>query len=292
MTNDLQLIDLFCTICQYYNNTIVLAVQRQSNNFCPKFTDEECMTIYIWGIIQQKYEAKAAYDFIKNYYIGWFPNLPSYQAFNKRITYLADAFKTLADLLLGNIGIDPTSPDFLIDSMPVTVAGARRSQRAKVAPEVCNKGYCASKGAYFYGVKLHLLAQSRHHALPVPSALKLAAASESDLTVGKEMLENTHDINVFGDKIYRSAPWAAYMKQNNNVSVITPVKLKKGHTKLSFFDKCFSSAVSSIRQPIESFFNWLQVKTNIHQASKVRSVGGLISFIYARIVVACFFFNS
>jgi hypothetical protein len=44
-----------------------------------------------------------------------------------------------------------------------------------------------------------------------------------------------------------------------------------------------NSAVSAIRQPIEAFFSWLQEKTHIHIASKVRSANGLLAFIFARL---------
>ena len=40
----------------YYNSTIVTEIQRLSNNFCPKFSDEEAITIYLWGLANQKYE--------------------------------------------------------------------------------------------------------------------------------------------------------------------------------------------------------------------------------------------
>ena len=40
-------------------------MQRLSNNFRPKFTDEECMTIYLFGIAEGKFELKAIYEFIK-----------------------------------------------------------------------------------------------------------------------------------------------------------------------------------------------------------------------------------
>jgi hypothetical protein len=44
-----------------------------------------------------------------------------------------------------------------------------------------------------------------------------------------------------------------------------------------------NSVISSIRQPIESFFNWIQEKTKIQHASKVRSTNGLFAFVFARI---------
>ena len=107
MDKETRIITLFCAVCHHYDNALVIQAQRCSNNFCPKFTDEEVITTYIWGIYNQKFEVKACYEFIKDYYGDWFPDLPSYQAYNNRICYLADAFKSLASILLCCLGLDP-----------------------------------------------------------------------------------------------------------------------------------------------------------------------------------------
>jgi hypothetical protein len=78
MKKEIQLIKLYVAVCQIYNTITARDCQRQSNNFCPKFSDEECITIYLWGIANQKFEVKASYDFIKDYWEGWFPDLPAY----------------------------------------------------------------------------------------------------------------------------------------------------------------------------------------------------------------------
>ena len=56
----------------------------------------------------------------------------------------------------------------------------------------------------------------------------------------------------------------------------------------------FSSFVSSIRQPIECFFNWLNRLTDIQSASMVRSLSGLLFHIFGRIAAALakLLFNS
>jgi len=48
----------------------------------------------------------------------------------------------------------------------------------------------------------------------------------------------------------------------------------------------FSRAVSKIRQPIESLFNWLIEKTEIQRASKVRSTKGLMVYVFGRLAAA------
>ena len=43
------LVKLYCAVCDN-SSTIEAEMQRQSNNFRPEFTDEECITVYLWGI--------------------------------------------------------------------------------------------------------------------------------------------------------------------------------------------------------------------------------------------------
>ena len=80
-----QLIILFCAVCDRYNSAITAICQRFSNNRRPKFTDEECIAIYLFGIIEGKFTQKSIWQFIKYYWADCFPHLPCYEKFNKRI---------------------------------------------------------------------------------------------------------------------------------------------------------------------------------------------------------------
>jgi hypothetical protein len=285
-----QLIELYCAVCHHYDNTLVLETQRQSNNFCPKFSDEECMATLIWGIKNQKFDVKRCYEFIKDFYGGWFPDLPSYQAYNKRVCYLADALKTLAGLFLGGLGLDIDHADFVMDSMPIVVAGSARSGRAKAANELCSKGYCASKDMWYYGTKLHILAQINYKSLPTPAVIMTSKASVHDLNIAKEMLSDAKNMRIFCDTAFIDAMWQAHLRLEQNIEIITPIKRKAGQRCLESADKLFSRAVSSVKQAIESLNNWLIEKTNIQRASKVRSAAGLTAFIFARVACACWGF--
>jgi hypothetical protein len=246
------------------------------------------MTIYILGIKEGIREKKAIHRFIKEYYSDWFPDLPNYQNFCRRINFLAPAFQLLNDVLCSEYTDDLLEPIQLIDSMPIIVAGARRSGTAKVAKGLCNKGYCASKGIYFYGVKLHILGQKRFSTLPQIRLAEIEPAAENDISVAKYHLNGrAYDLDIFGDKMYVNKNWMEELL-SQNIYLRTPIKLKKGQKELSDDDKAFSKWVSSIRQPIESLFAWIDRKTGIQSASGVRSTDGLISFIFARLASLIF----
>ncbi len=74
-----KLIKLYCTICQCNDSRFIEGKQRLSNN-CPKFSDEELITIYLWWKTQQFLTRKAIYNYTKSHLSAWFPALPSYQA--------------------------------------------------------------------------------------------------------------------------------------------------------------------------------------------------------------------
>ena len=143
---------------------------------------------------------------------------------------------------------------------------------------------------WYYGVKLHILAQSNYKAMPTPALMTVTNASRHDLPVAKEMLRDVLGIRVFGDSAFIDEEWQAQMLEENNITILTPIKHEKGQEQLSAWAKLWSTAISSVKQPIESLNNWIIEKTGIQKASKVRSTNGLIAFIYARIACACFCF--
>jgi hypothetical protein len=56
----------------------------------------------------------------------------------------------------------------LMDAMPIRLAHAKRRTRARVACELADKGYCAAKSEYYYGVKVYVLGLLCSGTLPLP----------------------------------------------------------------------------------------------------------------------------
>ena len=271
-------------------------VQRQSNNFCPQFSDEECITVYLWGISQRRFEQTTIYNYTKNHLLEWFPKLPSYQAFSDRLNRLAPAFQALAEIWLSAIGVDlPEDMEYIVDSCPVILAKGPRSGQGKVAPELCEKSYNSSRKEWYYGIKLHAVVARRPGRLPVPLSLMASGAAQHDLPAAKQIVENhlsPRPGKLYADKAYADAGWAESLKENHALELLTPRKKRKGDTLIS--GDTFSTFVSSLRQPIEYFFNWLNRLTNIQSACTVRSLSGLLLHVFGRISAALcsLLFNS
>jgi hypothetical protein len=78
-----ELIELYLLVCRFYDKRPDLKYQRLSN-FRPRCTDEELLTIDLFGHLQGFHEQRRSYLYGRRHWHGWFPNLPSYQAFNRR----------------------------------------------------------------------------------------------------------------------------------------------------------------------------------------------------------------
>lgn len=260
---------------------------RQSNNCSLLFTDEEAMTVYIYGVLQKHSKVKDIYQYTKQHLSSWFPNLPSYQAFDHRLNTIGESFTVLINELIeqGTTSL-PFVSESLLDSMPIVLTGKRRSSYALVARDICGKGYCSSKDLYYYGLKLHLMGFVRPGTIPMPEYFFITDAKENDLTVARPLLEMIYNRKVYADKIYGDTDFNKLLEQNNNTTIITPIKKQKGQKFEDAADNLFSKAVSGIRQPIESFFNWLNEKTQIQNATKVRSTKGLVMHVWAKIAAA------
>jgi hypothetical protein len=173
--------------------------------------------------------------------------------------------------------------------MPIITYSGKRS--GKVANELTDKGYCSTKSLYYFGVKLHALAFRRNKTIPFPEEILITPASVNDLTVFKEVWSEKENRLFFGDKIYINQDFFSNLEKEKNSIMLTPVKGVKGEfqenkNRDKAADDLFSVAISRIRQPIESLFNWLIQKTDIQKASKVRSSKGLLIHIFGKIASA------
>jgi hypothetical protein len=72
---------------------------------------------------------------------------------------------------------------------------------------------------------------------------------------------------------------------------LTPVIKQKGQHHLEPQDQWLSTAVARVRQPIEVLFAWIEEKTGIECASKVRSYRRLKVYVFGKLAAALFFWN-
>jgi hypothetical protein len=290
-TKAIKLVKIYACICERFEKDLKYTCQRFSNNNQQDLTDQEIMTIYLFVTAEeQRFSIKQVHRFAVEYLRSWFPNIGSYAAFNNRINNLSEAFRGLSTSLFAEYFPKDCCPDqSLLDSLPIITCSGKRL--AKVAKDLTDKGYCSTKNMFYFGVKLHALAFRRDRSIPFPEEIIITPASTNDLVVFKEVWANKENRCFFGDKIYHNQEFFSGLVKDNNTVMMTPVKAVKGECQENrnrdkASNDLFSTAVSRVRQPIESFFNWIIEKTSIQKASKVRSSKGLLIHLFGKIAAA------
>ena len=290
----LNLVQTYFWVCDMFDKNPQWNYIRLSNNNQPvDFTDQEAVTIYLFVGKHQRYsKISDIHAFAYHYLRDWFPNLTSYQKFNNRLNVIYPIFYDIVlDIITNNIPENAQLNTLLIDSLPIVTCKGR-NRTAKVARHCTDKGYCSTKNMYYYGLKLHLLAFRRPGTIPFPELIGITAASENDLTAFKNLFGDfIFNRVIFGDKIFSDQPYFDVKSVKQNIEMLTPIKLGKGESECvrqreKAYRNLFGAAVSKVRQPVESFFNWLNEKTQIQNAQKVRATKGLALHVFGKIEAA------
>ncbi len=289
----LQLIQLYFYVSEIYEEELQWHCQRFTKNQAkPLFSDQELLTTYLFSVaFERRFRIKDIHSYTSRHWQSWFPNMPDYTAYVVRLNRLAPVFPVLVEQLIHKYqadGVATTRFVALTDSMPIITCSGKR--KGKVAPELCDKGYNSTKGMHYFGLKLHGIGFYRQGALPKIDLLQVSPASQHDLEAQRQILINTKGVAVFADKAFCDKDLKKHFADNDG-ELLTPVKYKKGQSiedkqRHKAADDLYSRAVSKIRQPIESLFNWLIEHTDIQRAAKVRSTKGLIVHVFGRIAAA------
>lgn len=285
---DCLLIWLYLLIDRMYKQTeLQLYLLRFSNNNTPIFTDVELLTCAIFSELVGCKNKKHGYLYICNHYSNWFPCLPSYEVYSRKLTKFKDALAYIFWLLTKNYNISKHSVA-MIDTAPIAVCQKQHSAHSKTGQPVASKGYCPAKKEYYIGVKLQIIAQKRTNALPFPIDYHIETAATHDLDICKQTLPflQLEQFDLYGDKAYIDQAFQNDLFENNYIHLKTPIKKFKGHPPLTLFQKAANTIHASIRQPIETLIGWINDKTNIQNASKVRSVDGLFYHVNVKMVAA------
>lgn len=284
----LRLIALYDYVCQHYATHPALHFQRMSNNHAPDFTDQELMTVYLFGLLQKRTTLRDTYEYIRDHWAGWFPQLPSYQAVNARTNQMAWHFESLIDALCRQLQARPDllADVVLVDAVPIILS--RQPTTARVAPQLADKGLAATKKLWYHGVKWHVLATDRLGRLPLPQRVQLTPASVNDLPALRQQLPALRGVAVVGDKAYCDSSLKEQLIDQQQVILHTPIKKAKGAQRVDAADKLYSSYVSRMRQPIEGLFRWLISRVGLQDGSRIRSEKGVWLHCFGRLAAGLY----
>ena len=127
-------------------------------------------TIYLFGLLARRFTTEDTYELITDYWLSWFPNLPSYQGYNHRINALHWSLEVIVTDLMSRLSFQDCYQDVcLTDSLPIILS--RRPYQAKVALGLADKGFCSNKDLYYHGVKFHFLGLYRYGKMLLPEQM-------------------------------------------------------------------------------------------------------------------------
>lgn len=192
-------------------------------------------------------------------YAAAFPTLPHLTRYNRRRKRLSQWIHRLtkrwASQLLGS------EDTFMVDSVPVPVAHIAREHNTSVCREhfhsAPDKGYCASKGSYYIGYKLHLV-------------ISLNGVFQSmDLT--KASVHDVHYLNnikwsglshclLLADRGYLSASQQVDLFERAGIDLQTP--MRRNQTEFKPWPKAFKKARRRVETTFSQLCDHMMLKRN------------------------------
>jgi len=285
---DSLLIWLYIEVTDCYNQSeLPFFTARFSNNNKPFFTDAELLACATFTEVIGHKNKKDGYHYLKSHYSNWFPCLPCYEIYIRKLNKFGNAIRYIYSVIVHKYGTI-NKQHALIDTEPIEVCQPQHSQHAKAAQPFVTKGYCAAKKKYYIGAKLQVVAQARDNKLPFPLEFALATASFHDLEIAKATLPYSgfEQVKLYADLAYKDNQFQLDLFEEKGIQIVTPVKKKKGQPHLTLFEKANNTIHASVRQPIDSLFAWINDQTGIQNASKVRSVEGLFYHVSIKMLAA------
>lgn len=252
---------------------------------CPDCSDSELIAMILiaeckgWDI-----ETQLLSEFSQH--PNLFPILPCQSRFNRRRRNLGAIINRIRQMLLSDI--EAASDKLcIIDSLPIPVMQFHRvpSSTNNWSCYGADYGRVESKKQTIFGYKLHLLVT----ASGVIVDFELAPASETDLSVGYELLSNHQNKQVIGDKAYINAQIKDQLAQINRIDLITAPR-RNQKQQISRQTKRW---INQIRQIVETVNGQLSQQFHI-QKNHAHSFWGVCTRLYAKLTAhtLCIYLNQ
>ena len=217
-----------------------------------RLSTAEVMSVALLAAVFFSGNIEASRSFLDEY--GYIPKAISKSRFNRRLHAVDPClWRTLFDLLAEVFKHNNPDNSYVVDSLPIAVCDNIRIRRCRLYPPQEHgkafRGYIASKRRYFYGLRVHLVTTGAGE----PVEFSLAAASEADIAVFKEMsLELPEGSIICADKGYTDYHYEDLLEE---VGLHLKAQRKKGSKRpMAAWEEFLGKPV---RQYIETVFGEL-----------------------------------
>lgn len=272
MLQERQLVAIFCEIddfCKEFDNNISESLLssptkgRRGPNGCLSIS--EIMTVQILFQMVGYRNFKTFYTgFLQNYWLQYFPNLPSYNRFVELIPRSIFPLTLFTQLKCGKkTGI------YYIDSSCLPVCHLKRSRRHKTFDAIAQYG--KTSVGWFFGLKIHLVINHLGELI----AFKMTQGNRHDNTAAQSLLGSLNGL-AFGDKGYIGKKLFETLLDKGLKLITRKRKNMKESLKLSDYEQ----QLLNQRGIIETIFNCLKHKYHIWH-TRHRSVINALSHLMA-----------
>ena len=236
-----------------------LAPALQRPGPAPHCTDQELVTMAVVGECcgwQRETELVSRWAARRDL----FPHQLERSRFHRRRRQLAAAINALRLLLLAALDF-ALDRQCVIDSLPIPVlpfATSRRSRRHEWQIHGAAFGRVPTKGITIVGYKLLLLVTLNG----LIRDFVLAPATVAEVTVGGELLEELHDLDVLGDKAFVSAPLHQRLTAECGVR-LTPLPRRNQRSQVpATVRQTFAAARRGVETVISQLPEQFHIETN------------------------------
>ena len=189
-----------------------------------------------------------------------------YTRFLRRLAKINEVLSTLF-LFLGSLFQRLNGAKiYSVDSFPVELCQITRQSRVRLWSDPSLKGYNASKGRFFYGLKVHMVVTTDKE----PVMVHISEGSIHDVTAGYQFMHYLPQKSItIGDKGYVSSKLEAFLKQFE--IVLSPIGRNnmQQENKEEYFTK------RRIRKGVETAFSMITAKFG--KVIKATTIGGFLT---------------
>lgn len=197
-----RLIAIYLYVCKHYQQNLWIYSQIMSNHADLSFSDEEVITLFLFGVMDKHREIKSIYEYADRHLRDGFPRLPGYVAYVQRLNRVADVFAPLLTLIQQEQETRNPGQVWLIDSFLVALAKQGHRFNACVEKQLADSGYCSTKKLSYYGVRVHIIGRCQPGSSPIPEYMGVTGGSDHDGKIFDQIRPQLHHNELYGDKAY------------------------------------------------------------------------------------------
>jgi len=220
----------------------------RKGGFAPKLTDVETITIEVIGEMQSRNGDRSIWQYCKDHWLHYFPNLPSYKTFAKQCANLTWIKQRILEKLF-----PPKDKIHIVDGVPMPICHNARAYRSRMLGEHTSWGYCAAKDEHYHGLKGHLVIGKDGNI----ADLIVTPANVDERTASTDIINKIKGL-LIGDKGYIGQDYAKCMAKHG-IDVQTPLR----KNMLDSRPKSFVKLLMRIRKSVETALSVLIFKFSI-----------------------------